>query len=538
MDKIIGFFLTRDPARREPPWLSKYPWLKVHRVSINGWHFTLWGHGDLTKFIEDNRVVVGYSDTDLALLTTDPLQNRGVVVDVNNTAAAIRNDALGMLPVVYTVSSPVPYVSTCEEMVIQALGEVTLDEGRLVNFLIYQTTILTFTLWKEIDKLYANRILRITSSGEAEQLPQTALTFRPVPTQDAVERVHTVTERVVRLYTDKLDRVILPLSSGQDSRMMLAYMQRPERIYARSYPTSWPAHENIEVWVAKASAAKRGVHDHAILDFEGDWSPSVVPFIEYMGTVVSALQVYIWAACEMIGAEHPGIPVISGVIGDVTAGRPTVFVRRWINDPPSDGQPFKWACYCHANEWEAGHLDPCLTFDWREALKPLRKSWTQCWEETEGLTSIHRAALVRLRNRCPLSITGAWAALDIWNSMVTPYLDREHLTLMLSLTEQSLGGRSAQQQVFKKYHPDIWQYAGIPYQKLDRRNTTNVDTITGNPRAFWPLLSDGSRPAHRFFNPEGIEALYARAIGGHKCSWGRLASLQPIAWAVEKGYVV
>ena len=72
---------------------------------------------------------------------------------------------------------------------------------------------------------------------------------------------------------------------------------------------------------------------------------------------------------------------------------------------------------------------------------------------------------------------------------------------------------------------------------MDARNTTNVDTITGNPQAFWPLLCDGGRPRHRFFNPIGIKALYVKAITGHKPSWGLLASLQPIAWAIEKGYV-
>lgn len=537
MDKIIGFFLTRDPTEQQPPWLGKYPWLKLYRVTIKGWYFTLWGHGDLTRFIHGNRVVVGYSDTDLALLTVDPLQNRGLVVEVNEGAAAIRNDILGMIPVVYAVSGSIPYVSTCEEMIIQALGKVTLDEGRLVNFLIYQSTVLTHTLWKEIDRLYANRILRVTSEGGAEQLPQPALVFHPVAQCDAVEHIHTTTRRITRLYTDSLDRVVLPLSSGQDSRMMLAYMQRPERIYARSYPTSWPADKNIEVRVAKVSAAKRGVHDHAVLDFKRDWSASVEPFIECMGTLVSALQVYIFAACEMIGTEHPGIPVISGVVGDVTAGRPTVFVRRWLGDDPSPARSFRLSCYCHANEWEDEHLDPCLSFDWRGALEPVRSTWARCWQETEGLTLVHRAALVRLRNRCPTTITYTWGALDLWGSMVSPFLDRGYNIAMLSLAEQSLNGRSAQQRVFAKYHSDIWQYAGIPYPELDIRNTTNVDTITGNPQALWPLLCDGARPHHRFFRPAGIKTLYTRAIEGHKPSWGLLASLQPIAWAVEKGYV-
>ncbi len=537
MDKIIGFFLSRDPAKQQPPWIDKYPWLKVHRVSIHGWYFTLWGHGDLTKFIRDNRVIIGYSDADLVLLSVEPLQNRGLVVDVNSIAASVRNDAFGMLPVVYAVSNSAPYVSTCEEMVIRALGKVTLDEGRLVNFLTYQATVLTYTLWKEIDKLYANRILRITSDGRAEQRSQPELTFTPVPYRNSIKHIHNVSKRVIRQYTDKLDRVILPLSSGQDSRMILAYMQRPERIYARSYPTSWPAHKNIEVWVARASAGLRWVQDFGILDFKGDFSPSTQPFIEYMGTLVSAIQVYLYAAAEMMGTEHPDIPVISGIVGDVTAGIATKFVRQWLSNSPHYLESFRLACYSHANAWESEHLNTCLTFNWEEALVPFKRSWSYCWQETEGLTLIHRAALVRLRNRCPIVVTYTWGAVDIWNSMVSPFLDRDYVIAMLSLHELALCGRSAQQEVFAKYHSDIWKYGGIPHNKMDVRNTTNVDTITGNPRAFWPLLCDGGRPRHRLFNPAGIKTLYVKAIGGHKPSWGLLASLQPIAWAIEKGYV-
>lgn len=522
---------------RQPPWLDKYPWLKIYRVTIKGWRFTLWGHGDLTKFIDGNRVIVGYSDVDLALLTIAPLQNRGIVITVNDTAARVRNDALGMLPVVYAVTGHAPYVSTCEEMVIQALGKVTLDEGRLVNFLTYQASVLTFTLWKEIDRLYANRILRITSDGGSEQLPQPVLTFSPVPDQDAVEHIHTVSRDVIRLYTDKLDQVILSLSSGQDSRMILAYMQRPERIYARTFSTSWPTHENIEVRVAKASAAKRGVHDHATLDFKGDFSPSTRPFIEYMGTLVSAIQVYLYAAAEMMGTEHPGIPVLSGVTGSITAGSLVKYTRQWLSASLNAVESFRWACHCRPNAWPSKYLNTCLTFDWGNALELPQKSWSRCWQETEGLTPIHRAILVILRNRNSTVITYTFAATDIWNLMVVPYLDRGWVTSILSLGEQSLAGRSAHQRVFAKYHSDIWKYAGIPYQELDTRNTINVDTITGNQQAFWPLLPDGSRPDHKFFNPAGIEALYAKAIGGHKPSWGLLASLQPIAWAIEKGYV-
>lgn len=532
MDKIIGFSMTKGVALPNPPWLYKYPWLKVKQLTIRDWIFILWGHGDFDKFISGDQIVVGYSDIDLEVLSIDPLENRGLVIRLGEDQATIANDTLGMLPVFYASKNDIPCISTCEEVLLHVSGKVTLDPGRLVSYLIYQSTVGTLTLWKEINKLYANSILRVSADGCFEQVPQSPLGFHPT-LDNVVEEMFEVTRDTVRRYTDPLGRVVLPLSSGQDSRLILCNMQRPERIKARSYPCSWPAEKSWETVISKESARLCGVNNFGILDFERDYSKWTQKAIEYYGTPVSGIQVYLYGASEMIGEEESGLPVVSGVIGDVLAGIGIGFIK----DIPSPYDLFRRGCYCQDKEWKPNHLDTCLNFDWRGALEPVKSDGAKIWDNTEGDSLFVRSTLIRLRNRCSQTITYPWAALDLWGSIVPVYCDRNYVQSMLSFPVDKLRDRNCQQEMIAKYFPKIWPHSGLNLNTMDCTNTMNTETIrNGGLRSIWPLVVDGSKPVHKLFKPGGIKTIVNMALGGDTQTWFLSQSLQSIAWAVDKGY--
>ena len=521
MDKIIGFCMTRGAILSDPPWLYKYPWLKVRQITIQGWTVTLWGHGNFDKFIAGGQIVVGYSDADLETLSIDPLDNRGLTVELFDSKAIVINDTLGMLPVFYASKDGIPYISTCEETLFKVLGGATLDPGRLVSYLLYQSTIGTLTLWKEIDKLYANSILQISTNGSFEQVSQPPLDFKPFG-GDAIKAMFEVTRDTVRRYTDPLSRVFLPLSSGRDSRLILCNMLRPERVKARSYPCSWPAERSWEIVISKESARLCGVNDFSILDFERDYSRWTKSAIEYYGTSISAVQMYLYGASEMIGEEERGLPVLSGVIGDVLAGIGVDHVR----DIPGSYNLFRSGCYCHSKEWKPHHLGACLSFDWRAALESVKADGIDIWNNTEGGSLFVKSTLIRLRNRCSQTITYPWAALDLWGSIVPIYCDRSYIRSMLLFPVERLRGRECQKEMMATYFPKIWPYAGLNLNTMNCTNTMNAETVRhGGPRSIWPLVRDGSRPAHDLFKSGGIKTLVNQALAGDVQTWFLLHSL-------------
>lgn len=544
MDKIIGFSLTRLPEKAvPPPWLGTYSWIKVHNIEQAGWDICFWGHGDLNKFGTSHGFVVGYSGVEMKTISVVPLQNRGLVVSVTADDVTITNDALGMLPVFYGRRANIPFVSTCEECVILGLGGVTLDRARLVQYLIFQSYVGTRSLWKEIDKLYANSTLVVSATGDFMVRSQPPLQFRRIETIQAIPTIHGITRRTIRCYTDPLDDVYLPLSRGKDSGMLLVHMQRLKRIHARTYGTGRPYSRDEEIVIAKARCKNIGVEDHRIIDFVGEtYQQYFQPQIEWGGVPLSCTQAYIFGANTIIGSEGTHWPLISGSCGDITAGGGTQRIwnlrtfRQAFHSDARD-QQFKLACYCQSKEWRHEALEKCIAFDTDAKLiqSEMRSEWTELWNATEVGNQGVRIDLIRLRNRGSQYITYSWAAADLWGCYVAPFTDREYVTTMLSLPYKSRIKCRDQKLYAAERYPRIFPDGGVPRSAWDVRNTINNTTIS--EEALWPLVADGSKPAHPYFEQAGIRALYQKALSGDAHSFFLLHSLQPIAWAIDRGYV-
>lgn len=541
MDKVIGFFLTEKNGKlTKPSWLPKYPWLETEEVWLGDWKLLLWGHGNLSHFVNWRRVVVGYSETDLETLRVNPPENRGILIELADAGGLhVVNDAYGSFPVLYGVKDGASYAGSCEETLLATLAPVTLSPWRLVNYLTFACPVGRTTPWEEIDQLYANSILNINAGGGITQELQPPMEFIEQPGFSS-EAIHLRLQDLARKYTDPLGGFLLSMSAGFDSRFILMYSNRPERIRVRTYPLSQPPDESSDVVIARESALRCGVEDIGILDFEDDYSPWVESAIRHYGTMASPTQSYIFGATAMLGRE-PGLPILSGIGGDVFSGRGLQDTLDRIERADDPGQRFKIACACLNQEWWYDELNRVLNVSGANAAKRAAEGWRGIWEGTEGPTLHAKATLIRLRNRTNHYITHAWASADLWGSMVSAYYDREYGEWSLSLPKEVLLGRMGQIGVMYKYHADLWPDRNVRtrggYPKLCYRGTIHSHAPELVPKRLWPLRADGSLPAHGLFKRAGIRDLYARAMAGGARSFRKLTALQPIALTIQQGYV-
>jgi len=493
----------------------------------------LWGHGDLGKFVDDHSTVVGYSDIDQETLNTDPPENRGILIKTDSDRLTITNDVLGAFPVIYGTKDGITYVGSDEETLLAAVGPVTLSPKRLLSNLIFQCSVGKITLWEEIDQLYANSVLEIDSNSIIKQSLQDPLGIRSDGTS-----MGSQLQRLVRKYTDPLDTFLLPMSGGFDSRTILAFAQRSERIRVRTYPISYPITGDYNVATARESAHRLEVADFKVLDFGGDYRIWIEPAIKQFGTMVPGVQTYLYAASSLLGQE-PGIPIVSGIVGDVLSGREYSWyfhkVERTARNP---AEQFKSACYCYVHEWPDCVLDQVLTFDWRVLLEELMDDWATTWDETEmPQEPIIRGTLIRLRNRTNHYVTYPWSCTDLWGAIVSPYYDRGYITWALAQPIKEMIGRKRQKRVVQSL--GLWPTKGWPGTKgTAQRGNINQRTYVGYPSALWPLVFDGTRPSHDFFNPPEIKNLFSKGISGDKRSFYLLTSLQALAWRIQQGYVI
>ena len=323
--------------------------------------------------------------------------------------------------------------------------------------------------------------------------------------------------------------------------MLLAHMQRPDRIHAWTMPSSWPLDRSEDVVITRARCKNTGVRDHNIIDFPNQsYASAYKPQIEYGGTPLSSTQAYIFGICDWIRSHGNRYPLISGSCGDITAGSGVARVLETfdVRQTTSNRERFKIACYCQSKEWYIDSMRDCLYFDPVDALDKagLRDEWACLWDETEGWDIGVRVDLIRLRNRGSQYITYAWAAADLWGGYVSPYTDTDYVRTMLSLPLAAREKCIGQRRYGQKYFPHILPNARVPRTAWDVSNTLNKTTVS--EAALWPLVASGAKPRHHYFKPAAIQTLYSNAMHGYMQSFFMLHSLQPLAWCVDKGYVL
>ena len=523
MDKIIGFSLTYGDTPPAPPWLADYPWLsKMLWAFPNGFKIMLWGHGNILKLMPDPITVGQDSRYDM-----NPLDSTGAIIEQAPDGIRVKGNLFKSPPIFYGSANGKPYVSTCEECVLQGLGGATIGKGRLVSFLLHQGTTATLTLWEEIDQMDANSELTIRSDGSFGTKWRDPMEFPAVNPDGYFNMVI----EVIRSYTEPLGDIYLAMTSGYDSRLIMVCADRPERIQTWTVPLGKPWERNSEYLWAARSAELWGVTSHMV-KFHDGLAPYTQPFIEYCGATASAYTAYIFAMYAFANQEVM-LPMLSGTNGDsVTGSGYNDLVQRGVADMGLGEQAIS-ICRDHGDMgWSDDKLDAALAFDWREELEKVKPQLVQAWQTTEGLSFQARAALFRVRNRTANIMRPALDSADLWGGAVAPYADRRHAAWMLALPDELREGRRLVIETTTTRVPQIFNRpSGLTDDSYDSNNTLDEDLAS--EETIWPLNGF----AHDLFKTERVKEICQGAAAvdmpSVRLAWG----LQPIAWAMKRGYV-
>lgn len=523
MDKITGFSLTYGDLPPAPPWLADYPWLsKMSFVYDNGFKVTMWGHWNLDNLISEDGTITVCQDN---CYDMNPLDSTGAIIEKMPSGMKIKTNMFKCPPIFYGSANGRPYVSTCEECVLQGLGGATIGKGRLASFLIHQGTTATLTLWEEIGQMDANSELTISPDGSFQTKRLQPMIF---PEINPAEYADMLTE-VIRSYTEPLGNVHLAMSGGYDSRLVMVLADRPERIGTWTVPLSKPWERNSEYVWASRSAELWGAKPHMV-ELHNGLAPYMQPFIEYRGASSSGWIAYIFAIMAFANREMM-LPMLSGIMADSVAGSGynDVVARKVVDMGLAD--QFIAICRDWGDmRWTDEKLDAALAFDWREELDKIKPRFIDVWGATEGPNFQARTALLRIRNRTANMIRPAFEAADLWGKAVTPYADTRYISWMLALPEELRKGRKLVVDTATTTWPHIFNRpSGLTDDSYDSDNTLDED-LASEP---WPLNGF----AHDLFKAERVQEISQGASAVDMPSVRQAWALQPIAWAMKQGYV-
>lgn len=145
--------------------------------------------------------------------------------------------------------------------------------------------------------------------------PAEAALASPLPEPELVEQL---VESVRAWERQQTAPILLPLSGGLDSRLLLACLRHPERAQAATYGTApWQA-SSAEVQRARALCHRTGTHWQRVPlgdfhDFLPDWR-------RLMGLSCHAHGMYQMEFYTRLAAHSAPGPLLSGIVGDAWAG--------------------------------------------------------------------------------------------------------------------------------------------------------------------------------------------------------------------------
>jgi SAM-dependent methyltransferase len=455
MNKIIGFFITRQDIGYHFPFKEHFDWIRIEKRLIDGWIVYLWGHGNFDCFVEngmETKIIVGYSEQEMFSLGTEILQNRGALLRICAKSISVENDPIGAMRIFYSQFNAEPNIATVEELVLQATRSRELDRANLVQYLLVGHLTCSQTLYAHVHTMEANQRLTWKSNHfQCEYLPN--LDF--INSADPVESLYQITKRTILRYSENYEHLFLPLSGGYDSRMLACNAAPVAKISARTYGYSYPLSQAYEVSRAKAVANSLGIKD---------WQPTD------LGCDYIADQGRIWF--DIFGTSHhlhgmyhlhfyrlmksrigKCLPTLSGYVGDVVAGNQ---LSDFATISKADSvTKFLKAQFQGPIGFKPDELRRLLNFDIDEYIPAIHLRWKKRWESAKG-EPYQKFILTFLRERGRSHISYLCTIADLFGGAITPFIDRKYLSTVIGLPFKSLLNRASQKAVFQKYYPDLW----------------------------------------------------------------------------------
>jgi hypothetical protein len=455
LSKIIGFCVSNKDCEYDFKFAEFFPWLNSQKITICGNIVWLWGHGEFSHFIKRHtdhiQIIAGYTDGELEFLSNDRPDNRAVFINFYSDRIELENDHVGLFRVFYGKNEQNWCVSSTEDLVLQTIGRQMPDKVNLVQYLLIGHLTCEQTIYPHIFSMLANN--RLTAKGgrfETRRLEP----MKFINISNPLEALFEITQSTVRKYTDCYDKMFLPLSGGYDSRLLAAFMQRPQRSIARTYDYAYPIENGYEVGRAREIAKAAGINNWRPCDigtdFYADYAKS---WFSVFGTSHHHHGMYVMRFFDKcFGSNGVVLPTVSGFMGGTNGVHLNYFVSA---KDSNQATKFYVSQHVSVEAFRLEELNRLLNFNVSECLPIIYKRWQKQWQETEGEEwQKFQLNLARERNRTHTSYLCMIA--DLYGAAVTPYADRNYIRTLLSLGFENMLDRRLQEQMMQKYLPQFW----------------------------------------------------------------------------------
>ncbi len=449
LNKIVGFALGPAPLNIS---LTALDPLGGNLCLVHFRHaelyIYLWGIGDLHRC----RIGDSYS---LAFPLRADLDDRNVLLHLEEDGVRIENDWLGAIPVFYNANARIASTRMADVLLNRTLH----PEG-LSHFFRFGYSVLTQTPFAEGQFMRYASILRISprkivATPKVDPVFDRLADTRPTKATEVLGRLRKYVRTVESVVPG---HIVVPTSGGFDSRLLNAWVEDRARIRAFTYGISRTQSVSFEVSKARWVAARLGLQWETIPI--GKFL-SYIPIWHYLYGCATHLhgmyQLEFYHAIRQKLGAHPAT-LLSGIVGDVWSGKA---------QQPSVGQPHDLLrlSYNHGIAADASQLrQPVGTTD----------LLTTCFEEGQGHWHDERFRLImsmrfKIMLLSYLLQSPEYLGFPGW----TPFLNLPLVMDMLALPAEERQQRRWQMDFFAREGLDIEKKTRL----IRKSNTLNYEAF-------------------------------------------------------------
>ena len=377
--------------------------------------------------------------------------DRHLMVEIAERLVSVQTDWAGSIPCFYSYSKGGLVLSNLEPCVVIATDTTTndIDEAGLYGLMRLSHLLWDDTIWKHIFQCLPDHKTVFTE----RKRPPALFSKKTIGATDLrygrslselAQELDSLNSRLVLQSLGHADHVLLPLSSGYDSRMILAAASELPSLNERLSLWTYGAEKSIEVRSAQLLASKVGVDwEFVQLDYNFLSRKALEETHRIFG---SGLHMHAMYQFEFM----------KKVLSRFQDSRKTLLTSGFMTGVPAGQHGYhNLLSFSQSKVWKPQDLAQLDFFGNTKVLETdLKEKMDYIFESFEG-TNLQKSVVTDIWTRQRNFVSYYPKALEWLAPIASPHMDPEYVNFFLSISDKSLEGRKVVEKLFKQHFPEL-----------------------------------------------------------------------------------
>ncbi len=500
--------------------------------------------------------------------------DRFLKINISDTNITIENDYAGSIPVFFSLRNHCS-ISNLEPCVVidSKTNQSDISFENMYGFMHYTHFIWDETLYKHIftmlpDSTHVFNIINVTQDSTYNRSVEGTQNNAQLSDVEVAQKLYNLNKELVTNSLANYNNIILPLSAGYDSRMILAAISESKSLTNKTFCFTYGSEGSIEVEAARRLAKETDVKwEHIELPRRFLSENYLTKIHDIFGSHLHMHGMYQLEFIEEMKKKKDfgiGDCITSGFMTGVPAGQHNTLLSI---DETNINLAKAMESFSQSKYWSTQDLNSLSIFKDKKFIEIAESRFRKAFDRFPG--EIYQKKVMfdvwtRQRN-----FIGYYPRTFEWTSAIaSPHMNSEYAKFFMSLSKKHLDNRCAVELMFKNHYPNlakvisnsngvgtiygIFEKTMIIYSKILKKTRLgfllpqkyalkdfefNMPAVENSKQeSIYPIIEKGTinKNLEEIFSREILEKLCEEALQGNLSSYLKLTVIQSIGLSLIK----